>query len=422
MTTPNQPGRKPSQRIPGNQPPKQQPSQPPGARPPQQSAQKPAAQKPAVKPAAGKPAAAPSKPAAAQPKPAAPRGAAPAAAQKPAQKPQPAKSAQSAAPAAAAAAPATAEGAGAPKKAGWMRRIVGICALAVVLLVGALVAHSWMTNGAPDLTSEEGVVAFVRSLFSSGRDMRSRSGEMLEGLKAEMGGLEKWLSERKLEVPKTDDLLKKADELLAAGRDKLDTAFAPPDVAIPPKQEPEVVLTLPPPTQPKPEPVVPLVPKPEPKPEPVAAPKPVAVAVPKPVPAPAPVTAPIPAPAPTPAPKPVTAPAPVPKPAPISVPQPAPKPAPAPEPVAAPEPPPPPANPELAEAQAALREGLEHYRLTRNECPEPQKELRESSKCFRKAQGLLVEAAKREPNNRKIEDLQVQVNRFLYDSIKRQTL
>ena len=51
-----------------------------------------------------------------------------------------------------------------------------------------------------------------------------------------------------------------------------------------------------------------------------------------------------------------------------------------------------------------------------------QKELKESAKFFRKAQGLLEDAAKLEPKNGKIEDMQVQVNRFLYDSLKRQTL
>ena len=324
-------------------------------------------------------------------------------------------------------------------------RLVRLAVIAAVLLFAALVTRSIVVDGVPDLSSEEGWVSFIRSMFRSGRDLRDRSQNFVAQIKQEMSGVEDWLKDRKIELPSTDDLLKKADDLLSSARDQVDTAMAPP---VPTYAPP------PPPPEPAPTQVAQATPKPQPTPPPPAVtvpkPEPAPVATPRPLPTPGPVTGPVgaptpppvsttaPVPKPTPTPPPpvaVTPPPPAPEPVATTRPKPEPgvvtvpvtvlpthsTPAPRPEP-AVQAPPPPPANPALAEAQAVFREGLEHYRNTKHGSPDMQKELRESAKLFRKAQGLLSDAAQAEPKNGKIEELQVQVNRFLYDSLKRQTL
>lgn len=341
---------------------------------------------------------------------------------------------------------------GDPPRKSWFRRLSRIAVLAAVLLVGVLVARSVIADGMPDLSSEEGWIRFVQSMFRSGRDLRDRSQNLVAQVKQEMGGVETWLKDRKVELPSTDDLLKKADDLLASARDKVDTAMtapeasplAPPPVPDPGKKPVQVAMVDPkptpppvtapvpttPPTTPAPTPAPvqpPPLTTPRPEPPPLTAPKPTPTPVTGPVGTPTPTPAPVTTPKPTqPPPPPVTTPKP--EPPVVTVPvtvlptTPGPRPDPEPEPAAPPPPPPPPANPQFAEAQAVFQEGLAHYRKTRHGAPDMQQELRESARLFRKAQGLLEDASRREPKNGKIESLQVEVNRFLYDSLKRQTL
>ena len=120
---------------------------------------------------------------------------------------------------------------------------------------------------------------------------------------------------------------------------------------------------------------------------------------------------------PTPRPTPVPTPTPTPRPTPPPAPTPAP-----PEPAPAPAPPPPPTNLALSEAVEAYRQGLDCYRKTEPGRPDVQQNLREATKHFRRAQSLLNDAERKEPGNKKIPDLQVEVNKFLYSSLKRQTL
>jgi len=70
----------------------------------------------------------------------------------------------------------------------------------------------------------------------------------------------------------------------------------------------------------------------------------------------------------------------------------------------------------------AYRQGLDCYKKTAPGSADMQQNLREATKHFRRAQTLLNDAERKEPGNKKIPDMQVEVNKFLYSSLKRQTL
>jgi hypothetical protein len=79
-------------------------------------------------------------------------------------------------------------------------------------------------------------------------------------------------------------------------------------------------------------------------------------------------------------------------------------------------------DPDLLQARKYYAEGLRSFRRTRPPGPDTNRHLQEAARNFRKAQRFLENAARNDPNNADVQQLQVENNRFLYTCLKMQTL
>jgi outer membrane biosynthesis protein TonB len=278
-------------------------------------------------------------------------------------------------------------------KAGCLRRLFGLMLLAGVLLLGALVARSYLADGPPDLSSTDGIVRFVKSMLFGAEEFKQQSEKHLASLKAEKGKLEIWLKEHKVDVPEVDELYEKAKEQLAEATSTTGTPTKPWEQG---KADP----------QPTPDPTV--------KPTPTPVPQPTPTVKPQPTPEPTPTVKP--QPGPTPAPTPTVKPQPSPTPTPTPTVKPIPAPAPAPAPVVRSS------NPDFDSGRKFYFEGLKRFRKSRPGNANAQGNLRQATKSFRKAQSFLENAQRNDPKNAEIQKLQVENNRFLYSCLKMQTL
>ncbi|MHC4917009.1 MAG: hypothetical protein ACYTGB_16135 [Planctomycetota bacterium] len=81
-----------------------------------------------------------------------------------------------------------------------------------------------------------------------------------------------------------------------------------------------------------------------------------------------------------------------------------------------------PSRADLGKADRLFNQGVDFYKKGRPGTPNSNANLQKAAKHFREAQGIYEQAAKQDPDNKKIQNRLQDCNRFIYSCMKMQTL